>query len=275
MNCQETRELIEDALDKRLTGGVKRKFDLHLTHCRDCRRFYEAEQAEHARWFRAMNDTAAEPPHPLPTDFADRLVAAVLAKGTAHTSFIRRFRIPRWLKRAACFALLLSGVAFAATVVVDAVMEKEDNSEVTVGRVAPNVSEAIEETEESTALAASAALSAAPYAPEVALDPSADHKVLTTDCQLPTRKGETTMNKGRAATAVLSAAIVATAVPAFSAALTDGTSSREQTIDLVARDRTHADAGFDMFLARDRDIKEGTLAKFRSDVPRGTIMVLR
>ena len=99
MNCQETRALVEDALDKRLTGGVKRKFDLHLSHCRECRRFYEAEQAEHSRWFRAMNDTAKA--HPLPPDFADRLVAAVLANGAAQTPFFRRFRLPRWAKVAA------------------------------------------------------------------------------------------------------------------------------------------------------------------------------
>ena len=76
MNCQETRKLFEDALDRRLSGGVKRRLDLHLARCRDCRKFYEAEQAEHARWFRAMNDAEAEPPHSLPPDFADRLVAA-------------------------------------------------------------------------------------------------------------------------------------------------------------------------------------------------------
>lgn len=116
MNCQETRELIEDALDKRLAGGVKRKFDLHLAHCRECRRFYEAEQAEHARWFRAMNDTAAEPPRPLPPDFADRLVASVLAKGAARTPFFRRFHIPRWARIAASLTALASFVTLAAAV---------------------------------------------------------------------------------------------------------------------------------------------------------------
>ena len=116
MNCQETRELIEDAIDKRLAGGVKRRFDLHLAHCRECRRFYEAEQAEHARWFRAMNDTAAEPPRPLPPDFADRLVASVLAKDAVRTSFFRRFHIPRWARIAASLTALASFAALAAVV---------------------------------------------------------------------------------------------------------------------------------------------------------------
>ena len=130
MNCQETRKLFEDALDRRLSGGVKRRLDLHLARCRDCRKFYEAEQAEHARWFRAMNDAEAEPPHSLPPDFADRLVAAVAAneaKGKA--SFFRRLHLPKWLKRVACLAVLLCGVAFAATVVVDAIAAKDSESE--------------------------------------------------------------------------------------------------------------------------------------------------
>ncbi len=110
MNCQETRRLFEDALDRRLSGGAKRKFDLHLSRCRPCRDLYEAEQAEHARWFRALN--AAEPPHSLPPDFADRLVAAVLARDKARISFFRRFRLPRWAGLAATLALLAA--AFAA-----------------------------------------------------------------------------------------------------------------------------------------------------------------
>ena len=130
MNCQETRKLFEDALDRRLSGGVKRRLDLHLARCRDCRKFYEAEQAEHARWFRAMNDAEAEPPHSLPPDFADRLVEAVVeneAKEAA--SFFRRLHLPKWLKRVACLAVLLFGVAFAATVVVDAIAAKDSESE--------------------------------------------------------------------------------------------------------------------------------------------------
>ena len=130
MNCQETRKLFEDALDRRLSGGVKRRLDLHLARCRDCRKFYEAEQAEHARWFRAMNDAGAEPPHSLSPDFADRLVAAVAAnEAKDKASFFRRLRLPKWLKRVACLAVLLFGVAFAATVVVDAIAAKDSESE--------------------------------------------------------------------------------------------------------------------------------------------------
>ena len=110
MNCQETRRLFEDALDRRLSGGAKRKFDLHLSRCRPCRALYEAEQAEHARWFRALNADA--PSHALPPDFTDRLVASVLARDNVHSSFFRRFRLPRWAGLAATLALLAA--AFAA-----------------------------------------------------------------------------------------------------------------------------------------------------------------
>lgn len=129
MNCQDARELVEDALDKRLSGGVKRRLDLHLARCRGCHRFYDAEQTEHSRWFRAMNDAEAEPPHPLPPDFADRLVAAVMANEEKDKALLfLRLRLPRWLKRAACFAALLSGAAFAATVVVNAIVDSPQPS---------------------------------------------------------------------------------------------------------------------------------------------------
>ena len=129
MNCLEARRLVEDALDKRLSGNVKRRLDLHLARCRDCRRFYDAEQAEHSRWFRAMNDAESGLTHPLPPDFADRLVAAVMANEEKDKALLfHRLRLPRWLKRAACFAALLSGAAFAATVVVNAIVDSPQPS---------------------------------------------------------------------------------------------------------------------------------------------------
>ena len=189
MNCQETRKLFEDALDRRLSGGVKRRLDLHLARCRNCRKFYEAEQAEHARWFRAMNDAEAEPPHSLPPDFADRLVAAVAAnEAKVKASFFRRLRLPKWLKRVACLAVLLFGVAFAATVVVDAMTAKESEREET---------EATETLEEILPGAEAAA-----YASEVpsAVSDETSNQLPTTTYQT---NGESEMKKGKAAAAAL------------------------------------------------------------------------
>ena len=186
MNCQETRKLFEDALDRRLSGGVKRRLDLHLARCRDCRKFYEAEQAEHARWFRAMNDAEAEPPHSLPPDFADRLVAAVAAnEAKVKASFFCRLRLPKWLKRVACLAVLLFGVAFAATVVVNAITAKESAREAT---------EALEEVLPGTEAAADAA-----EAPSVASNETDNRQPTTNDLT----NGESEMNKGKATAAAL------------------------------------------------------------------------
>ena len=196
MNCQETRKLFEDALDRRLSGGAKRKFDLHLSRCRPCRDLYEAEQAEHARWFRALN--AAEPPHSLPPDFADRLVAAVVAnEAKVKASFFRCLCLPKWLKRVACLAVLLFGVAFAATVVVDAISAKESEREET------KATEALDENLPGAEAAADAA-----EAPSVASNETND-RLPTTTYQT---NGENEMKKGKAAAAAL-ALVALGAVP--------------------------------------------------------------
>ena len=109
MNCTEAIDLAEEAMDKDLPRAVKRRLDLHLSRCESCRRLFEAESAEHVRWFRIFNDPAAM--RSLPPGFADRLAA------TAHVARLGFwFRIPRWAKIAACFALLLSGAVYAAAI---------------------------------------------------------------------------------------------------------------------------------------------------------------
>ena len=199
MNCKEAIELAEEAIDKDLPSAVKRRLDLHLSRCESCRRLFEAERAEHVRWFRIFNDPAAM--RRLPPGFADRLAA------TAHvdrTSFW--FRIPRWLKRVACFAVLLSGAAFAATVVVDAVTDNDGEGEGTVGRVDPNAPQATEGTGGSAASAAPAeVVSDVPYVPDVASVPSTDP-----DNQQPANihqpEGETKMTIKQKTVAALAAA---------------------------------------------------------------------
>ena len=112
MNCQETRSLFEDALDRRLKGGVKRKFDLHLTRCPCCRSLYAAEQAEHARWFRALNGEGRG--RKLPLGFADRLAAAVSRQSAARRVFADWLRLPRWAGIAAVLALMFAAFATIA-----------------------------------------------------------------------------------------------------------------------------------------------------------------
>ena len=206
MNCKEALDLAEEAMDKDLPRAVKRRLDLHLSRCESCRRLFEAERAEHVRWFRIFNDPAAL--RSLPPGFADRLAASVRSTRPGFW-----FRIPRWLKRAACFALLLSGVAFAATVVVDAISTKEDNSEETVGRAALSAPEANEGTVGEGALAASeTGGTRAVASPEVPSDenpPTAADQIPSSDNQLENEKGEEGMNIKQKAATVLAAAMLA------------------------------------------------------------------
>lgn len=116
MNCQEARELLEDALDRRLIDTDKSALDLHLSRCTSCRAFFAAEKREHELCFRALNGGATAPR--LSPDFADRLAANARLSRRAGTVIV-----PLWFKRAAVFALLLGGAAFAALVGVDAVSE--------------------------------------------------------------------------------------------------------------------------------------------------------
>lgn len=104
---------MEYVLDRNLSGSVKRRLDLHLSRCKDCRTFFAAEQAEHQRWFKALNSPEA-PRHSLPSDFADRLAAAVVANSATRRSLFKR--LPRWALIAASLALMAGFVFAAATV---------------------------------------------------------------------------------------------------------------------------------------------------------------
>ena len=88
--------------------------------------FEEIEDRRHAA---ALNDVAFRKPVP------QSLVEKVMAIGNNRLPVHRQ--IPRWALLAASL-VLMAGFVFAATVVVDAISTKEDNSEETVGRVAPN-----------------------------------------------------------------------------------------------------------------------------------------
>ena len=122
MNCNEAIELAEEAMDKDLPRAVKRRLDLHLSHCESCRRLFEAERKEHVRWFRIFNDPSAM--RSLPPVFADRLAASVRLNRPGFW-----FRIPRWAKIAACLMALASFVSFAAVVTISKQAEPVDSPE--------------------------------------------------------------------------------------------------------------------------------------------------
>ena len=111
MNCQEVQELIEEAIDNRLSEPCKRKVIRHLARCANCKALFAAEKSEHAAFFRALNDVSDIPlPSLSQSAFASRLVAATpsLTKRAGHVA------VPLWLKRAAALAILCGGAALAA-----------------------------------------------------------------------------------------------------------------------------------------------------------------
>ena len=122
MNCQEIQALVEEAVENRLSASCRRKVNLHLARCPDCRAFLAAEQTEHAAWFRALNDVSDIPPPTTPSAaFADRLAAAVVPASKRAGSIT----VPLWLKRAAAITLLCGGAALAAWIGGELIGEDE------------------------------------------------------------------------------------------------------------------------------------------------------
>ena len=207
MNCQEYRDMIEDALDISLHGELETRVRRHLEHCEGCRAYFVRRRSEHVLLFTSVN-AAYSHLRPPPDGFADRIVREVEARRNARRSW-RRLALPRWALIAASLALM-AGFVFAATIVVDAVTAKDGNIE--------GIEEMQEKegTEGSGALAASADV---PYVSDVASVFSTDNQQSTTDNQQSTLKGGETMNKRKTATVALSAALAAAPL---TAAVADG-----------------------------------------------------
>ena len=115
MNCQEYRDLIEDALDVSLHGEPERRVRLHLEHCASCRDYFKLRQDEHVALFSGINAACEE--LRLPEGFADRLAESVRNRRSARRGW-RRLALPRWVLIAASVAVV-AGFVFAANVVVE------------------------------------------------------------------------------------------------------------------------------------------------------------
>ena len=202
MNCQEYRDLIEDALDVSLHGEPERRVRLHLEHCASCRDYFKVRQDEHVALFSGINAACEE--LRLPEGFADRLAESVRNRRSARRSW-RRFALPRWALIAASVAAML-GFAFAN---VKLIMEnvKLEEGEREGAKVAEGIEATAVEVADATAIAPS--VSSVPLAssePSESSSPSTQN----TDTQLETnKKGETLMSKVKAATAALTAAMAA------------------------------------------------------------------
>ncbi|MBR3221768.1 MAG: zf-HC2 domain-containing protein [Kiritimatiellae bacterium] len=198
MNCMEAKALVEDALDDSLAGCRKRALELHLSRCDDCRAFFAAEREEHRRWFQAMNERNAR--RHLPKDFADEFVAGILRERTAPQ---RRWTLFAKIRRVAAVllaALFFAGLSYATAVVVNKAIETHGEKE----------SIATEETE-ATRSGRAEDSSFGPAASDAPSSPS-----IHSDSELSTSptEGESTVKKGRAAAAALTAAMAASPLAA-------------------------------------------------------------
>ena len=114
MNCQECRDLFEDMLDRRVDESLRKRMDIHLLRCCDCRSELERRHAAHTRIFRALN--SAKGSLRLPEGFADRLVAE--CRRRPQPWWRRVAALPRWALVAASLAVM-AGFVFASVVAVD------------------------------------------------------------------------------------------------------------------------------------------------------------
>lgn len=250
--------------------------------------------AERRRWEEALRNPSSW--RPLPTGFADRVIAAM--SGERHvgprpsipTHFLghRMRRMPRWALLAASL-MLMAGFVFAAAVVVDAVIAKDGDGEAMVGCADPNAPEAtdgsgafvVPETG-GTRSVASTAISDVPSVPSAASVPSTDlgNQQPTTDNQQPTTEnqlnGGKAMNiKQKAALAAAAVTVAGVALPAagVASATSGAMASFSSFVASRAQTASTLEDGFHSFVAQ--TIETDTLPQFNSRQPRGMRIVIQ
>ena len=190
MNCQEYKEMIEDALDISFQGEMKANIRRHLDHCQECRDYLAMRRQEHAVLFSGVNAAFSHLRKP-PDRFADRILREVEARRVARRGW-RRLSLPRWTLIAASL-VVVAGFVFANVKLIMENVELEGGGEAVE-------SEGTKATEESGATAVE-------VSDVAAIDPSVSF-VQSTQLEN-NQKGESLMSKAKAAAAALSAAFVA------------------------------------------------------------------
>jgi anti-sigma factor RsiW len=175
-------------LDRRMKEPLKRRMQIHLTNCTECSARLERRRKAHAALFRALNHFDGR--EHLSESFAERLVAECRRP----QPWWQNVAAPKWALIAASL-VLMAGFVFAATVVVDAVIAKDDDRKGT---------QATEVTDGSDALAAPADV---PCVSDVSSVPSTDNQPPPINNQQSTLKGEQAMTKRKAAATALTAAM--------------------------------------------------------------------
>ena len=238
MNCQEVQALVEEAIENRLSASCRRKVNLHLSRCAECRAFLAAEQTEHAAWFRALNDVSdIPPPATSSAALASRLAATAIPAAKRAGSII----VPLWLKRAAAIMLLCGGAALAAW--IGTTMESRNLDDNGLASRSPSG----DSDWDSRHLGGETL----PLAP----------------ASTPTPEGEPQVKR---------TLLAATATIALAATPAQGTSSAEATFDSFSSEfRTSASAEAMTFLSRFRTVEySDALSSFDSREPQGLIIVI-
>lgn len=210
MNCQECEELFEDMLDRKVREPLRRRMDLHLTRCAECRESLERRRSNHVLLFRALN--SAQCAKHLPEGFADRLVEECRRQQPRW----RRFALPRWALIAAS-VVAMAGFVFAAAKVAElAAGGGAEASEPAIAAEAQSPDEApvaIPDFGEATAAHPTAA-----HAPrQVAEAPAVSTGNTSTQA-----KGDTLMRKVKAAAAAFIAAISSASFSTYASSGGDG-----------------------------------------------------
>lgn len=207
MNCQEYRDLIEDALDVSLHGEPERMVRLHLEHCASCRDYFKLRRDAHIALFSGINAACEE--LRLPEGFADRLAESVRNRRSARRGW-RRLALPRWALIAASVAIL-AGFVFAANVVVEGLRGAEAANQDVGAANQDGESEGAKATvvEVADATAIAPSVSSVPLASSEPSESSSSSTQATGNQLETNQKGETLMSKVKAATAALTAAMAA------------------------------------------------------------------
>ena len=227
------------------------------------------EEIEDRRLSAALNDAAFR--RPMPQSLVDKVMAIGNSRLPVHR------QIPRWALLAASL-VLMAGFVFAATMVVDAISTKEDNSEETVGRVAPNAPDSFTMND---ALAASeTGGTRAVASSEVPSDenpPTTADQQPSSNNQLENEKGEEGMNIKQKAALTVAAVTVAGLAPPVAAGVASATSSAMASFSSFvansAQTPTTLEGGFHSFVSQ--AVETDTLPQFNSREPRGSIFILR
>ena len=130
MNCQECRASFEWFLDGALKGGEQRKVSLHLSHCAECRSYFDKRRQGHADAYRAMNAALAD--EHLPDGFSERLHAFLVQENVVPQKQWKYLGMFRRIAAVLAAMLLFAGLSYAAAVAVHVLGDDESNQE-TVG----------------------------------------------------------------------------------------------------------------------------------------------